>query len=101
MGVIPLGIVDLNQGVRMSVVGMLSSPAEWIVVLIIVVIFFGVGKLPKVMGQMGKGVKAFKEGMKETDSEKAQKAIDVTPNEPLSASLEAEPAEIIASESDS
>ena len=61
----------------MFIVGMLSSPAEWIVVLIIVLIFFGVGKLPKVMGQMGKGVKAFKEGMQESDREKAQKAIDM------------------------
>jgi sec-independent protein translocase protein TatA len=73
----------------MFIVGMLSSPAEWVVVLIIVLIFFGVGKLPKVMGQMGKGVKAFKEGMNETDSEKAQKAIDVTPSDEVEASTEA------------
>ncbi len=77
----------------MVIVGMLSSPLEWIVVLIIVVIFFGVGKLPKVMGQMGKGVKAFKEGMNETDTEKAQKAIDVTP--PAAAQASTESAEIV------
>jgi len=36
---------------------------EWLIILLIVVIFFGVGQLPKVLGQMGKGVKAFKDGM--------------------------------------
>ena len=41
----------------------MSGPWEWIVVLVIVLIVFGAGKLPKVMAQMGKGVKAFKDGM--------------------------------------
>ena len=31
-------------------------------------IFFGVGKLPKVLGEMGKGVKAFKDGVNEGKS---------------------------------
>ena len=54
----------------------MSGPWEWIVVLVIVLIFFGVGKLPAVLGQMGKGVKAFKDGM--TDEEKDAAQIDVT-----------------------
>ena len=62
------------------VAGMPGLP-ELMIILVIVVIFFGVGKLPNVMGQMGKGVKSFKEGMKESDQEKAQKAIDITPDE--------------------
>lgn len=37
--------------------------SEWLVILVIVLIFFGVGKLPDVLGQMGKGVRAFKDGM--------------------------------------
>jgi sec-independent protein translocase protein TatA len=45
----------------------IPSGGEWIIVLVIVVIFFGVGKLPAVLGQMGKGVKAFKNGMNEND----------------------------------
>ncbi|HCH65091.1 MAG: twin-arginine translocase TatA/TatE family subunit [Deltaproteobacteria bacterium] len=53
-----------------------GGPWEWGVVLVIVLIFFGVGKLPKVLGQMGKGVKAFKDGMKDTDDEKLARAID-------------------------
>ena len=67
----------------------MPGPFELIIILAIVVILFGVGKLPKVLGQMGKGVKAFKEGMNETDSEKAQKAIDVTPSDEVEASTEA------------
>ncbi len=35
---------------------------EWIIILVIVLIFFGAGKLPDVMGQFGKGIKAFKDG---------------------------------------
>ena len=54
----------------------MSGPWEWIVVLVIVLIFFGVGKLPNVLGQMGKGVKAFKDGMKDEDGPAGE--IDVT-----------------------
>ena len=44
---------------------------ELIIVLALVLIVFGAGKLPKVLGQMGRGVKAFKDGVKgsEDDSE--------------------------------
>ena len=55
----------------------MSGPGEWIIILVIVVIFFGVGKLPNVLGQMGKGVKAFKDGMN-TDGEEDPDQIDVT-----------------------
>lgn len=34
---------------------------EWIVILVIVLIFFGAGKLPEVFAQAGKGLKAFKD----------------------------------------
>ena len=40
---------------------------ELAIILLIVLIFFGAGKLPQVLGQMGKGVKAFKDGVKEGD----------------------------------
>ena len=48
-----------------------NGPWEWIIILVVVLIFFGAGKLPAVLGQMGKGVKAFKDGVKdETDDAK-------------------------------
>ena len=34
-----------------------------LLILVIVLILFGAGKLPKVMGELGKGLKNFKEGM--------------------------------------
>ncbi len=38
-----------------------------IIILFIVLILFGAGKLPKIMGDLGKGIKNFKEGLKEED----------------------------------
>ena len=49
-----------------------NGPWEWIIILVVVLIFFGAGKLPAVLGQMGKGVKAFKDGVKD-ESEEAKK----------------------------
>jgi sec-independent protein translocase protein TatA len=45
-----------------------------ILILLIVLILFGAGKLPKVMGDVAKGVKNFKTGLKE-DDEDEKKAI--------------------------
>ena len=49
-----------------TAIGM-PSGGEWLIVLLLVVIFFGVGRLPEVLGQMGKGVRAFKDGMNGAD----------------------------------
>jgi sec-independent protein translocase protein TatA len=43
------------------------SLVHWLVVLAIVLVLFGAGKLPRVMGDFAKGIKAFKAGMKEED----------------------------------
>jgi sec-independent protein translocase protein TatA len=45
------------------------SLMHWVVVLAIILILFGAGKLPRVMGDFAKGIKAFKAGMKEEDEE--------------------------------
>ncbi len=57
----------------------MPGPLEWIIILTIVVIIFGVGKLPKVLGQMGKGMKAFKDGMQGNQLD-GDADIDVTPD---------------------
>ncbi len=45
------------------------SITHWLVVLAIILILFGAGKLPSVMGDVAKGIKSFKAGMKdETDA---------------------------------
>ena len=43
------------------------SLMHWLVVLAIVLVLFGAGKLPRVMGDFAKGIKAFKAGMAEED----------------------------------
>jgi sec-independent protein translocase protein TatA len=40
-----------------------------VLILLIVLILFGAGKLPKVMGDVAKGVKNFKAGMKDDEDE--------------------------------
>jgi sec-independent protein translocase protein TatA len=43
------------------------SLMHWLVVLAIVLVLFGAGKLPRVMADFAQGIKAFKSGMKEED----------------------------------
>ena len=45
------------------------SLMHWMIVLLIVLLLFGAGKLPRVMGDFAKGLKAFKAGMKDEDDE--------------------------------
>ncbi len=40
---------------------------ELLVILLIIFVIFGAGKLPKVMGQFGKGIKSLKNSMKDED----------------------------------
>jgi sec-independent protein translocase protein TatA len=55
------------------------SLMHWIVVLAIILILFGAGKLPRVMGDFAKGIKAFKAGMKEEDEAEATPPAQVSP----------------------
>lgn len=40
---------------------------HWLIVLVVVLLLFGRGKIPELMGDMAKGIKSFKKGM--TDDE--------------------------------
>jgi len=44
---------------------MAGSMWELLLVLVIVFVLFGAGKLPKVMGDMGKGIKSLRDGLKD------------------------------------
>ena len=46
---------------------------ELIIILVLVMIIFGAGKLPQVGGALGKGLRNFKDGVKEGDEEKKEK----------------------------
>ncbi|MGQ9370880.1 twin-arginine translocase TatA/TatE family subunit [Azospirillum sp. ST 5-10] len=50
------------------------SVLHWLVVLTIVLLLFGAGKLPGVMGDLAKGVRAFKAGLRE-EPEPARPAV--------------------------
>ena len=43
-----------------------------VLVLAIILILFGAGKIPRVMGDVAKGIKSFKAGMKEGENEEIE-----------------------------
>jgi len=44
------------------------GPTELILILVIVVIFFGVGRLPEVFGGLGKGIREFRRAAKDVEA---------------------------------
>lgn len=44
-----------------------GSPIHWIVLLLIILLLFGSGRLSSLMGDMAKGIKSFKKGMAEDE----------------------------------
>ncbi len=50
---------------------------HWVIVLAIILLLFGKNKIPSLMGDMAKGIKAFKSGMKE-DPAVSPKQLDET-----------------------
>jgi sec-independent protein translocase protein TatA len=44
---------------------MLGLPrgAEWIVILVIVLLLFGPGRIGKIAGELGRGIKSFRDGL--------------------------------------
>ncbi|MBE1236164.1 twin-arginine translocase TatA/TatE family subunit [Phaeovibrio sulfidiphilus] len=49
-----------------------SSVWHWIIVLIVVLLLFGVGRIPRLMGDVAKGINAFKKGLNEDGDEAAK-----------------------------
>ncbi len=46
---------------------MLGLPrgSEWIIILLIVILLFGPGRIGKIAGELGKGIRSFREGLSE------------------------------------
>lgn len=58
---------------------------HWLVVLLVILLLFGGGKISGLMGDLAKGIKSFKQNMKEEDGKDASMAADAsaqTPAEP-------------------
>ena len=41
----------------------LPRGAEWIIILVIVILLFGPGRIGKLSGELGKSIKAFRDGL--------------------------------------
>jgi sec-independent protein translocase protein TatA len=52
---------------------------HWIIVIAVVLLLFGRGKISELMGDVAQGIKAFKKGMSEDETAKAEPA----PSEPV------------------
>ena len=46
---------------------------HWLVVLVIVLVLFGRGRVADIMGEFGKGLKSFKHGMKDEEEEPSRR----------------------------
>ena len=66
---------------------------HWLVVIILVLLLFGKGRISDMMGDLGKGLKSFKQGMADEDEKtsrpaeprqlpREQQPIDITPSAP-------------------
>lgn len=59
------------------------SPLSLLLIGIVVLVLFGRGKISSMMGEVGKGITAFKKGIddgkKELEDQAASAAVDVTP----------------------
>jgi sec-independent protein translocase protein TatA len=51
----------------------LPGGTELLIILVIVILLFGVGRISKVAGEFGKGIRAFKDGLQGTDENKEPK----------------------------
>lgn len=60
---------------------MLGLPrgAEWIVILVIVLLLFGPGRIGKIAGELGRGIRAFREGLGK-DKQDDEQTIDSNGN---------------------
>lgn len=49
--------------------------AEWIIILVIVILLFGPGRIGKIAGELGRSIKSFREGLgpKEDQAEEPEK----------------------------
>ena len=77
----------------------LGGISHWIIILVIVLLLFGAGRVSNIMGELGKGIKSFKSGMEDDEEEKfkryeerkryeeqqrklSEQPIDITPASP-------------------
>lgn len=50
------------------------GPTELIIILVIVLVLFGVGRIGKIAGELGSGIRAFKDGLQGEEDKKAEES---------------------------
>lgn len=61
---------------------------HWLIVLVVVLLVFGRGKIPELMGDMAKGIKSFKKGMADEEVAADPKTVEHRNDEALNAAKE-------------
>jgi sec-independent protein translocase protein TatA len=61
---------------------------HWLIVLVVVLLVFGRGKIPELMGDMAKGIKSFKKGMADDDVADETKTVEHRADEALNSAKE-------------
>ena len=67
-------------------IGPTLGPTELILILVIVIIFFGVGRLPEVFGGLGKGIREFRRAAKDGSEEEEEEGSEQTDAPPAAES---------------
>jgi len=57
------------------------GPLELVIILVIVLLLFGVGRIGKIAGELGSGIRAFREGLQGDKEEKAEEKEETTSKE--------------------
>ena len=52
------------------------GPTELIIILVIVLLLFGVGRITKIAGELGSGIRAFKDGLQTKDKEEGEETTE-------------------------
>jgi sec-independent protein translocase protein TatA len=61
---------------------------HWLIVLVIVLLVFGRGKIPELMGDMAKGIKSFKKGMTDDEAVDDKRTVEHRVDETVDAAKE-------------
>jgi sec-independent protein translocase protein TatA len=57
------------------------GPTELIIILVIVLVLFGVGRISKIAGELGSGIRSFKEGIQGDEKEETATVEKSTTNQ--------------------
>ena len=62
------------------------SLIHWVIVLVVVLLLFGRGRVSEIMGDFGKGIKSFKQGLNEEPAagQSAAPTAQIPPSQPAS-----------------